>query len=388
MYQIAIVVIGYNRIDSISRLMDSLLVAKYPHNNVPLIISVDKSNTTMVENYADSFEWKYGEKIVVKHTQQQGLRKHIISQGRWFNKYDALIILEDDLTVSPNFYTYASLCVNKYFNDANIAGISLFSFGVNYQNTKLFTPIKDENDVYFMNCAQSWGEIWMRNQWQAFYDWYCDNSDFPQVSDILPRRLCEWKASSWLKYHSRYCIENDKYFVYPYVSYSTNNGDAGTHSKVPYINVNQERLQMGTISELQLPDFASNDVICYDGFFENKDLYKYLGVPYKDCCVDIYGEKNNRCHQRYWLTTRRLNYKILKSFGIRYRPIDQNVISATPGSDLFLYDTTVTNKNAFKKSLFSHILYDSRQLWMTQIMKMFGMGNVAKEVWQRLKSKI
>ena len=167
--------------------------------------------------------------------------------------------MEDDLTVSPNFYTYATLTVEKYFNDSNIAGISLFNFGLNYQTGNLFLPIKDENDVYFMNCAQSWGEIWMKKQWLAFYEWYNSHRDFPTESDILPRKICQWKESSWLKYHTRYCIENNLFFVYPYTSYTTNNGDAGTHNrKATYININQERLQMGNITSLQLPNFVKN----------------------------------------------------------------------------------------------------------------------------------
>lgn len=38
----------------------------------------------------------------------------------------------------------------------------------------------------------------------------------------LPQNLFTWSEKSWLKFHDRYCIETNRYFVYPYVSLSTN----------------------------------------------------------------------------------------------------------------------------------------------------------------------
>ena len=65
---IAIVVVTYNRVDSLSRLMDSLERASYGNDRIPLIISVDKSNTNVVEDFADNYVWPYGDKIVQKQS--------------------------------------------------------------------------------------------------------------------------------------------------------------------------------------------------------------------------------------------------------------------------------------------------------------------------------
>ena len=67
--KIAIVVVAFNRLPSVTRLLSSLSSAEYADNKVDLIVSIDKSNTDIVEKYADGFDWKYGEKIVVKHEQ-------------------------------------------------------------------------------------------------------------------------------------------------------------------------------------------------------------------------------------------------------------------------------------------------------------------------------
>ena len=388
MHQIAIVIVGFNRLQSISRLLDSVSNAYYDSFNIPLVISIDKSDTDIIEQYADKFIWNYGEKTVIKHRERMGLRAHILSLGQLFDKYDALIILEDDLTVSPNFYTYAQQTVNKYFNDNNIAGISLFNFGVNYQTGGVFVPIKDENDVYFMNCAQSWGEIWMKNQWLQFWEWYNDHEVFPKESNILPRQICGWRDSSWLKYHTRYCIENNLYFVYPYISFATNNGDTGFHNKGKYCNINQERLQMGKITHLHLPDFIANTVVCYDGFFENKNLTQYLGINSDECCIDLNGEKGNKTQKKYWLTMSPHNYKIIRQFGVRYRPIEQNIITATEGNDIFLYNTNVIERNTFKKRHFSRELYDIRQNEITSIVRKYGIKNLIIEVMLKIAYKL
>ena len=157
--ELAIVAVAYNRIDSLSRLLDSLDKAYYNNERVTLIISVDKSNTEQVELFADKYEWSHGDKVVDKHRENLGLRNHMLSLGKWFNDYDALIVLEDDIVVSPDFYNYSMQTSLRYQNVNDVAGISLYSFETNYQTGCPFVPIKDENDVYFMNWRFSASKI-------------------------------------------------------------------------------------------------------------------------------------------------------------------------------------------------------------------------------------
>ena len=72
--KIALVAVAYNRTNSLARLLKSLEDAFYDGENVPLIISIDKSNTDKVERYADFYEWPHGKKTVVKHNQNLGLK--------------------------------------------------------------------------------------------------------------------------------------------------------------------------------------------------------------------------------------------------------------------------------------------------------------------------
>lgn len=381
---VAIITVAYNRIDSLSRLLASLEKAYYDQE-VTMIISVDKSNTDIVEHFADDYQWPHGNKIVDKHEKNLGLRPHMMSLGKWFDYFDAIVVLEDDIVVSPSFFYYTKQAVSKYYNNPNIAGISLYSLAINGNTNVPFTPLKDEHDAYFMNYAISWGEVWMKNSWRDFYDWYLKHQDFPMMPH-LPHRICSWNKKSWLKYHSRYCIEENKYFVHPYVSLTTNFGDVGEHSNGAANTVYQVELQQGEKTNYVLPEFGERAVY-YDGFFENKSIYQEMDLDVNSLCLDLNGEWKNRLNKRYWLTTEIQDYKIVRSFGLNYRPVEVNVMMNNPGRQIFLYDTQSTEKNPCRKSN-KTMLYFFRIHNIVSFIKQYGLNNVLKDFVELLKQKI
>lgn len=381
---IAIVAVAYNRVNSLQRLLHSLENAYYAEK-VTLIISIDKSNTDIVEHFADNYLWPHGEKIVDKHDKNLGLRPHMLSLGKWFETFDAIVVLEDDIVVSPNYFTYTYKAVNTYSLCPEIAGISLYSFCVNYQNGLPFIPLKDENDVYFMNCAMSWGEVWMRDSWNRFYNWYLEHKEFT-AEYYLPTRICRWNQKSWLKYHTRYCIEENKYFVHPYISLSSNFGDAGEHNNEGGYTAYQVELQQGIKENFVFPEFGVNGVY-YDGFFENKALYKHLGLGDDDLCLDLQGEWRNRLNKRYWLTTEVRNYKIVKSFGLNYRPIELNVLLNNEGGQIFLYDTQSSENNPYSARI-SDLLYRYRVNNIAILIIKYGLLSTWNDCVKLLKQRI
>lgn len=381
---IAIVAVAYNRIDSLCRLLNSLNNAFYDEQ-VPLIISIDKSETNTIEDFSDKFNWLHGKKTVSKHAVNLGLRNHMMSLGTWFEQYDALIILEDDIVVAPSFYQYAKATIEKYINSDKIAGISLYNFEVNYLNSRPFTPLKDEYDVYFMNCAMSWGQVWLKNTWQEFYNWYMNNTEFG-YSPRIPKRLFDMGKNSWLKYHTRFCIENDKYFVYPYHSFTTNFGDQGMHNS-RNSSLYQVSLQYGNISKFKLPEFGLNGTY-YDEYFENKSLYQKVNLQESDCSIDLNGANNNLSKKRYWLTCKQANYKIIAKYALKYKPIEMNVIKELQGEGLFLYDTFQIQKNHFKKEP-NVLLYFYKIYSIESFIRNYGIKkaikNIIKHYIKRLK---
>lgn len=334
---IPICCIAYNRTQSLKRLLSSLLKADYTGYNPTLIISIDKSNTTDVEQLAEFFEWPYGEKIIYKHSVNLGLRKHVLECGNRISNYDGLVVLEDDIIVSSAFYHYAQQAVEFYKNDSNIAGISLYSFHINYQTQKPFIPLHGKSDVFFMKCAQSWGQVWIKERWIDFYKWYTDNHEEFAYDTNLPRAICSWPKTSWLKYHTRYCIETNKYFVYPYTSLSSNNSDAGSHVTEKF-TLYQVPLLMSKYRSFIFEDFSDVDSVKYDGFFENEGLRHYFDyLP--QLCIDLNGQKEINKF-RYLLTTQSLPCKVIKSYDLTLRPIEMNIFMDQTGRGIYVYDTT------------------------------------------------
>ena len=163
----AIVVITYNRPNSLDRILKSLSQADYSdYENINLIISIDGGGGNLIIDIAEQYNWVFGEKIIIRHDINLGLKKHIISCGDLVDEYNSLIILEDDLYVSPEFYNYAHKAGNFFCNDERIAGIALFAPIYNEISLTLFNPVNDGFDNYFMQVPCSWGQLWTKNQWE------------------------------------------------------------------------------------------------------------------------------------------------------------------------------------------------------------------------------
>src|SRR5690606_18705292 len=135
------------------RLLFSLSEARYPSSRVTLVISIDyqdsKSHQKVVE-IARSFDWKFGEKIVIEHISNMGLRNHILSCGDLSQNYRGVIVLEDDLIVSNEFFNYAIQAIDFHESDQNIAGISLYSYEYEELGWYRFYPLNEGADTHFI----------------------------------------------------------------------------------------------------------------------------------------------------------------------------------------------------------------------------------------------
>lgn len=376
-----IIVVGYNRLDGLKRLLHSLESAFYDGDKPTLILSIDNSGSKIVENFVHEYKWPHGDKVVRTFLENQGLKKHILSCGDYFQVFDELIVLEDDMFVAPSFYIYAKQAGEFYCDDMNIAGISLYQHLYCIDASRPFIPMNMGADVYFMKYAQSWGEIWLKKQWVEFKSWYDDNHDIFNSHPDLPENVCNWSKSSWLKYHIRYCVEKNKYFVYPYVSQATCFSDVGVHSKRQTSKL-QVPIQYGICDQFKLVRLDPMDDHCviYDQYFENEQLSRKLCI---DCDVDLYGRRKST-NKRYLLTLKKMNYKIEKSWGLTLRPMEANIIYDIQGDNIYLYDTTQYDSNHKKDNDIFVWWYDNR----TEGLIKQEATVLCKEILQRLFDKI
>lgn len=332
-HKIAIVVVGYNRVNSIARLLNSLLIAKYPEISIPLYISIDASGDTTLYDYVKSFQWPYGDKYLNIQTERLGLRKHIIQCGDLTRFFKAVILLEDDIFVGESFYDYVQNVVDYYWEETRLAGFSLINSEMGFPGLPMMT-MQDGCDVFLKQFPASWGECWTSLQWDSFKEWYKDFNENDIVNYDIPERVKAWKKA-WSKFFIAYMVETGRYFLYPQVSRTTCFGDAGEHS-TNSSNFGQVNLLCGK-PHYYFKQF--DEMLKYDVYGVNESIYKWIGLKRDELCVDFHCCNNNR-RCRYLLTPAVLPLKVVKSYGLMMRPIELNVKYNLSGNELFLYDTS------------------------------------------------
>lgn len=385
----AIVVIAYNRPQSLLRLLDSLTNAYYPDGvDVPLIISVDKSDSAETENVANDYVWEHGEKSVRLHETNLGLKEHVLECGDISREYDGIIMLEDDLYVSPSFYMYSLAALNRVRLDKKVGGISLYNHRLNVHAREPFEAIDDGYDNYYLQFASSWGQAFSTEQWDAFREWYMIHKDDEIAGDNVPVNVSSWSEKSWLKYYIRYLIDTDRYFIYPRISFSTNFGDEGMHASS---GVNDLQVPIAGMRKYGQIDFHFSDTeesgARYDAYFENMCLDGRLPESAKgDTSVDMYGIKQSGGYKRYVLTCKSLPYRVMQTYGRSLRPIDANVLYKIEGRDFFLYDTGKPGK-APEVNVVDKYLYNYRALKAKEMLAVLKFRIKSKFPFGRPKNK-
>jgi len=388
---IPVIVVGYNSPKAIQRLLNSLLKAAYP-GSVDLIISIDgrkgdgetgrkgeegrqgdkEKRGEEVRKIVKNFEWPFGEKKMIFHDANMGLRKHVLSCGDLSRDYDGVIVLEDDLYVSPEFYHYTLEAFNYYEGDKKIAGISLYSHAYNETAQFPFRPLADDSDVFFLQYAASLGQFWSREGWKRFRDWYdaiLPGDESPGNSDKspgnLPPNIKLWPETSWKKYFIWYIVEHDLYFVYPRFSLTTHFGDEGTNMRV-FENLFQVQLWLEK-KKFQFRPFDESSAV-YDVYCEivPSGLKKLVpALSGHDFETDLYGMKSKgHSPENMFLSSRHCSKPVM-TFGREMRPHEMNFPAGIEG-DYF----SLGNKEDFEeKNYFVRLLkcHEKKELayWYT-----------------------
>jgi hypothetical protein len=357
----AIIIVTYNRPDSLIRILKSISQGIYPENDkIPLVISIDgdflKNRT--IREIAESFNWNHGDKKIIAHEENLGLKKHVLSCGDLSYEYGAVIVLEDDIVISPGFYLYAKNVGEFYQDDEKINQVSLYSYKIVEYVSAPFYPISTGDDVYFLQSGSSWGQLWTDRQWRRFRIWLSENESLVRMDDIeIPESVKQWpNGSSWKKWYNIFLVETDTYSVVPYQSYSSNVGDDGTHHK-----------NIGNLLQVPLAHSGSKfrlplikDSICvYDAFFEmetgrfTKLISSYVSDRIKDneeIISDFYGLKrfNKNKTRLLVFTSQSVKQKIISCGDCLLQPLF-NILYLLEGNSYSLaYSDNVISKQKNK----------------------------------------
>lgn len=336
-----IIIPAFNRAGSLERLLDSISLAYFPKEDIKIIISLDGEYTEDVYRVATKFSttFSYADVEVIARSKNLGLREHILLCGDFSILYGSCIILEDDLIVSKNFYTFACQAADRYDVEHDIAGIALYAQRYNEYSNLPFEPNTNrESDVFFMQVACSWGQVWTEKQWVSFKKWYNKNIEIDLLNfPCIPKSVAMWPKSSWKKYYSAYLILNNKYFVYPYISFTSNCADSGGTHNLHEFNTVQVPLNH---SETHVPSFLlpklDDNSITYDGFMEYKLTPNRIifGINSSEIQIDLYGTKplSLLMNSEYSISSKK-NTHPLVGFPLRFKSIENNLYYLLDNSD-------------------------------------------------------
>ncbi|GIB45636.1 glycosyltransferase [Vibrio cholerae] len=229
MIKIGVCVICYNRLEHLDSLFSILDAIKF-ENQVEIIASVDYSTQqSEIEKLFELFSWRNVMSRVIKYEKNLGLKEHVLRCGDLTTEYDILVLLEEDLCVSPYFESYIESSYYLSIVDPDIGGISLYSYNRNESDKIDFWPNIDSMDNYFIQFPSSWGFAVTAKQWQSFRIWLTANDCDFFDDKLIPKYICDWGAKSWKKHFARYLVHSNKYFSYPRFSLTSNPGIAGSH---------------------------------------------------------------------------------------------------------------------------------------------------------------
>ena len=348
--KIAIVVVGYNRQKSISRLLDSLIEANYPTNDIPLIISIDCSGDKELYRYVEEFEWPHGVKYVNIQTTRLGLKNHIFQCGELSKFFKAIVLLEDDLFVSPYFYEYVERTVEVYGEVDGVAEISLYKNESNGYAGLPFKNLSDGNDVFLMQDVSTWGQCWTEQMWTKFTQWRDTHTEVDIQGVDMPERIKKWERA-WSKYYNAYVVATGRHIIYPDTSLTTNFSDAGEHGGTQNATV-QVHLLQGRKKYNLLP---IENLVSYDIYCNNEAIPAWVGMDPEDVCLDLYGIHGDS-NKRYILSTRFLPYEVIDSFALHMRPLEMNIKYGIKGEGIFLYDTSRPDRSKNKNKMSAQVV--------------------------------
>jgi hypothetical protein len=173
--------------------------------------------------------------FVIEQDKNLGLSKSIISNvTKTINQYGKIIVLEDDLIISPVFLKYMNTGLDVFEDDPEIASINGW-----------MVPIKRMPQYFLQRGGDCWGWATWREKWKLFeedasllYEKLMSSPDYlkdydSSWLDILKAQI-DGKVDSWhIRWHTSLWI-NSQYGLFPGESMVENIGldGSGTHSGV------------------------------------------------------------------------------------------------------------------------------------------------------------
>ena len=197
-------------------------------------VNSDEISIQKIREFSNSIVGFKNIQIVARDVNIGLAQSIILGINTVFEKYENVIVLEDDLVTSPDFLNFMNDCLNVYRDDEKIFSISGFS--PNIRIPKAYTE-----SVYLSYRPNSWGWATWRNIWNSV-DWAVEDfstfihnkqsiSEFNRAgkdSTIMLLKQMTGKINSWaIRFHFA-CFNRKGFCIYPVRSKINNLGTDGS----------------------------------------------------------------------------------------------------------------------------------------------------------------
>ena len=169
-----IVVLTMNREISLRRLLTSLARARYHNQRVDLFINIDKPVSVDRERdrviaTSRRFRWDHGKKSLVVRSQHFGLAQSWFKAVSEMEGYEFIAILEDDVQVHKEFYTFFALVeyhgvMRRETSSAFCLHPDDWEVSVRQRCDPSFSPVFYESPE-----PCNWGPIWKSEEWREYF---------------------------------------------------------------------------------------------------------------------------------------------------------------------------------------------------------------------------
>jgi len=170
-----VVIFTYKRLDTLKKAIDSLLQCSLVKDTDVYIYSDGAKHSGDIPLVNDVRSYLRGltgfkSKELIFAGSNNGLANSIINGvSDVLTKHSKVIVLEDDLILTPNFLLFMNAALNRYEASQRVFSISGYSFN-------LPVPPGFTDDAYFLNRGWSWGWATWRDRWEGV-DWQVKNYD-------------------------------------------------------------------------------------------------------------------------------------------------------------------------------------------------------------------
>lgn len=225
--------------------------------------------------------------VVIERNENLGLARSIVTAvTELCEKFGRVIVLEDDLQVSPDFVDYMLQALDRYADESQVYQISGYMFRVGHPA---------QPDAFFAPMTTSWGWATWKRAWRIF-DWNATgaveqltdtqirrrfNLDDSIAYDVMLQQRLAGQNSSWAILWWWAVFRAGGLVLHPRKSLVWTGGfdDSGTHNRAT-TGVPQDALKLFAARRLSLPITLPAKVMSDEAAFDRiKDFRRKLQRP-------------------------------------------------------------------------------------------------------------